>query len=408
MKKIQTRYRQVLTREALLKVPLIPVALLILVFFHLARPFIIIQIYKVHDWRFGHLVADSQVVYQETAEWNRNNKRKKIVIYYFGSPKSANDYFTSKIKNCEYHLHKRFGFVVYFFCSFFNYLILTTDGNSRDPKGLLINNAPQIKFDFGEVEVGEEFLKKIGLDLNSKFVCLHVRDGAFLSELQEGSKYAKHSTRNSDIDSYVAAAEWLANSGYSVFRMGASVDKKFNSNHPKVFDYATNGMRTEFLDIFLGAHCSFAIVTSSGWSTVPRIFRRPTFFVNAVPFLALNQISTLTLLYPKLIVSATTNQLLSIKEIVTNGLLEESNRYQFERLGLKFVDLTSEDLLQAVTEMKSRVEGNFLVNEQSRIFHANLISELEHNPKSGFTQNRSPVRAEFANCFINKYPELLN
>ena len=79
-----------------------------------------------------------------------------------------------------------------------------------------------------------------------------------------GQQVHKHDYRDSEISTYVEAAEVLAEMGYTVFRMGALVKETLVSKHPRVIDYATNGMRTEFLDVFLGAYCAFCISTGSG------------------------------------------------------------------------------------------------------------------------------------------------
>lgn len=63
--------------------------------------------------------------------------------------------------------------------------------------------------------------------------------------------WSYHNYRDSDVSTYIKAAEAIAEMGYTVFRMGALVKEPLVSKHPKVIDYATNGMRTEFLDIFL-------------------------------------------------------------------------------------------------------------------------------------------------------------
>ena len=70
------------------------------------------------------------------------------------------------------------------------------------------------------------------------------------------------------------AAEELARRGYYVFRMGAKVLKPLKSSNPKVIDYAS-GMRSDFMDIYLGAKCTFCVTTLSGFDGIPRIFRKP-------------------------------------------------------------------------------------------------------------------------------------
>ena len=77
------------------------------------------------------------------------------------------------------------------------------------------------------------------------------KDSAYLS-VHKGNEYSYHNYRDTDIQNYVLAAEELTFRGYFVIRMGIHVHQAINSTDPKVIDYATNGMRSDFMDIFLG------------------------------------------------------------------------------------------------------------------------------------------------------------
>ena len=66
--------------------------------------------------------------------------------------------------------------------------------------------------------------------------------------------------------------------------MGVIVNKKFNTNNNKIIDYATNGMRTELLDLFLCSRCEFCISTSLGLDSVIDVFRKPLLITNFTPF----------------------------------------------------------------------------------------------------------------------------
>lgn len=65
--------------------------------------------------------------------------------------------------------------------------------------------------------------------------------------------------------------------------MGSAVSKVFKVDNPKIIDYATNGMRSDFMDIYLAAKCLFCISTGLGFDAVPTVFRRPVVYVNHTP-----------------------------------------------------------------------------------------------------------------------------
>ena len=71
------------------------------------------------------------------------------------------------------------------------------------------------------------------------------------------------------------AVEEITKRGYYVFRMGKKVSTPLNTSNPKVIDYANSNLRSDFLDIYLGANCEFYLGSGSGFSSVPYIFRKP-------------------------------------------------------------------------------------------------------------------------------------
>ena len=390
-----------------MKLPLLLPAFLVVVLLILFRPFIIIQIYRVYDWRFGHFVLSSHMVRLETLEWNNIHKKKKIIIYYFPSKVSSNDYFKQNLKNRHVSIQNNFGFVIYTFGTFFRFLIATTDDLAVDIDGLSLKHPPQISFSRNEIAIGTKFLDQFGLDLNDKFVCLNVRDNEYAGEVR-GRKFDRHANRNSKIHDYVEAAETLAKLGYTVFRMGALLSEPFISHNPRVIDYATNGMRSEFLDLFLGAHCKFAVLTNAGWANVPRIFKRPILFVNSVPVVESRNITSPAIFYPKRVIEISSGKMLSIKELSDRNLICASNVSQFANQGYRFEDLSHEDLTKAVTEMVARVEMQFVPTDQEKLLQEKLNRELTNNPCIQPTPGYYPVRAEYATCFLVKYPKFLD
>ena len=217
-----------------------------------------------------------------------------------------------------------------------------------------------------------------------------------------------HDHRDSDISTYVKAAEALAEMGYTVFRMGAIVKEPLISRHPRVIDYATNGMRSEFLDIFLGAHCTFCVSTGSGWDSVPTIFRRPVMFVNHLPFFAASAITLPITIYPKLLADKDSSSTLSLKELTLRNLATPHNSAAYEDAGVEIRDLSSEELVEAVTEMAQRVEGTFVETPEQKEMQAKLKHILSTHPKLQPTPNYYPIRAEFASCFLSRYPNFLD
>ena len=86
---------------------------------------------------------------------------------------------------------------------------------------------PQLSFLSEEMEEGNKLLRTMGVPLDAPFVCLHCRDKAYMGVMQDSQNYSYHNYRDSDILNYMDAAQFLANQGYYVLRMGQSVEKTF-------------------------------------------------------------------------------------------------------------------------------------------------------------------------------------
>ena len=83
-------------------------------------------------------------------------------------------------------------------------------------------------------------------------------------------------------------------------------------------------------------------------------------------------------------------------------------RYSLQDFGIEVIDMSSEDLVEAVTEMAQRVEGTFVETPEQKEMQAKLKHILSTHPKLQPTPNYYPIRAEFASCFLSRYPNFLD
>jgi len=194
---------------------------------------------------------------------------------------------------------------------------------------------------------------------DKKFVCLVVRDSAYLKIKYPNTDWSYHDHRDSDIDLYLEAAEYLTTQGYYVFRMGENVEKPLISDNPMIIDYATNGMRSEFLDIFLGANCSFCISSGLGFDGIPAIFRRPIVFIGYIPIGVLQTSSYSYLLSFKHHYSNSLKRNLTLKEIFDSELAFKTNKSDFVDKNIELRDLSSKEIRDITEEMVLRVNNKY-------------------------------------------------
>ncbi len=369
------------------------------------RPFVLIQVHKVHDWRIGHFATNTELTRLSDIVQNEKTRRKCVTIYYFGSKISSNQFLTEFWQRELPSVTGHWGWLLNHFSSHFKSMNTTSFSTNVDRTGLLDHSSIPNFFRQNEFTSGHKFLDQYCTD--RKFVCLNVRDSEYLTRTR-GPKMGHHNYRDSDIKTYTSAAETLAELGYTVFRMGAIVKESLVSDNPLVIDYATNGMRTEFLDIFLGAHCTFTVSVGTGWDGVPTIFRRPLIFVNHLPIFNTSAVTLPIVIAPKILIDYQTKHVLSLKNLIDCESVIRLNTQAYKDAGLEIRDLRPEELVEAVTEMAQRVEGTFMETPEQKEMQAKLRHIFSTHPKLQPSPNYYPIRAQFASCFLSRYPNFLD
>ena len=204
---------------------------------------------------------------------------------------------------------------------------------------------------------------EMGVGEDDKFVCLIVRDAAYLEKQKQesysGVDWSYHDYRDTDIDDYKLAAQYLAEQGFYVIRMGAVVEKPFIAESDRIIDYASNGMRSDFMDIYLGAKCHFCISTSTGYDAVPSLFRRPLVIVNNPHIEYVYSYFPKTVTIFKKVFDKHTREPLSIERILNEGIGRFDQTNQFVEKGVELIDNTPEEIKDAVEEMVLRLDDKW-------------------------------------------------
>ena len=404
---------RVLKALGLKRVILLPVAAISVFSLFLLSKLMTVNIHYINNSRIGHFATNTELSYLTRQVSQNKFGLRPIHLFFFESKKSANLFLETLWRRKLVVLPQDLGWLIYDFAKRLPLSKIAAQSTVDDVNGLLVTTKPTLSFNPSELVEGQIFLRKLGLRPNDKFVCLNVRDDVFLRESDaigwtKSRDWSYHDYRDSEISTYVEAAKVLAEMGYTVFRMGALVKEPLVSKHPKVIDYATNGMRTEFLDIFLGAHCAFCISTGTGWDSVPTIFRRPIMFVNHLPIFSPSAMTLPITIYPKLLGNQRSLPSLSLTELIQKDLETPCNTAAYADAGVEIRDLSSEELVEAVTEMAQRVEGTFVETPEQKEMQAKIKHILSTHPKLQPTPNYYPIRAEFASCFLSRYPNFLD
>jgi putative glycosyltransferase (TIGR04372 family) len=272
--------------------------------------------------------------------------------------------------------------------------------HDRDVHNLLDQFPVHINFSNEEEKKGAAGLAAMGLPKGAKFICLTVRDSAYLAAHQPDRDHSYHDYRDSDIQNYVLAAESLARLGYYVIRMGVNVHEAMKCDTKGVIDYAANGMRSDFMDIYLGAKCEFCISVGTGFDAIPLIFRRPIVYVNMVPILYLFTFRSQFLGIVKHHFDIKTKKELTLSEILARGAGHCVRASDFEAKGIYLVENSPNEICDTVIEMVQRVEGTWKSSENDNALQKRFWGLFSIK---AFDQHRAPLHGKIYSNFGTAY-----
>jgi putative glycosyltransferase (TIGR04372 family) len=353
----------------------LPLSLPFLFFLIIIYPFIKIKVGFLHSDRMGHFTVNTELYLLE----KKKNKIKSIDLFYLGRKNVCNKTL-EKLWRKELIVFPRlflrplclqirsFKFLKFLRCG-------NTLANDRDILNLLDQYPPTIKLSDHDLIAGENERLKIGLPKKAKFVCLIVRDRAYLDKLYAGENISMHDYRDADIDDFIDACEVLTNLGYYVIRMGVVVKKPINTNNKMIIDYAYDNLRTDFMDIYLASQCEFCLTTGTGFDGTTIIFRKPNIYVNTAPFFDLRTECSNMLSIPCYYYSKKLLRNLTISEIVNSKSALYWDTKYFQDDGIELIKNSPEEIKQLAIEAAKRqkkewkdYEGDKLQEKFRKIF----------------------------------------
>ena len=257
----------------------------IIVLLILISKFINFRFGIIRSSRIGHFIANTELY---LIEKKLNKKKNPLIIdlLAFDGPDS-NKYISSHYKKILKIYPKILIKPFSDFINFFKknnyikkfYIKPLGGGGDRDLNGYLYKFDNSLKFNHKELSFIENDLNKLGLDFNSKFVCLTIRDDAYLKEIYPKGNWDQ-SYRNWKISRFLRASESLTKRGYKVLRMGKIVKDNFVSKNPMILDYANSPYRSDVLDVYLHTRCFFTATSGTGIDTASYVSRRPMAWIS--------------------------------------------------------------------------------------------------------------------------------
>ena len=278
--------------------------------------------------------------------------------------------------------------------------------HDRDAYGLYGKMQPHIQFSKSESQQGVDFLNSVRVVAGQKFVCIAVRDSSYKRDQFANRDIAKDDYRNNNISNFCHVAERLVSDGYLVFRMGAKVERPFEVDMPGVFDYASNGMRTDFLDIFLSANCEIFISTVLGIDSIPEIFRVPRVLTNYIPIANFGKYGPQDLIIPKQYWIENESRFMSFSEIVASkdALGSCTSSYEYQRAGLKLIENTPQEITLATQELLARKNGTWQTTDEAVLLQQKFWSLYDQLSPPGIKSRISDHKPLIGTEFLRENP----
>lgn len=254
---------------------------------------------------------------------------------------------------------------------------------SRDPNNVLSRAGFSIKFTDAENAVAHDWLSSVGWQEEQPIICLLVRDSQYLDSAP-GLKpqgfgagadfWDYHSYRNSNIETFVPAVEWLVAQGAFVLRMGKAMKTPIEVSG--TFDYAFSPDRSDFLDVWLFANCSMCLTTGTGPDVISLHSGRTVVAVNylplGLPFIAGNVITAAKALYDYKGVR------LSLTETIMASFVK-TEEYSRNRILIR--DLSAKEIMDIVKEGWLRFRGDWQDSDYDRSTRQRFEEALKKSPR---------------------------
>jgi putative glycosyltransferase (TIGR04372 family) len=253
-----------------------------------------------------------------------------------------------------------------------------------------------LKFSASEIEMGEKYLRQVGIKPDTPYICLIVREAAWAPPTTGPS--SSGTLRSRSFEDFLLAAEALADLGVAVIKLGAA--GTFKTAGTKIIDYANSKDKSEFLDVYLPAHAKCVVSTMSGPDAVALVGRVPVLYVDIAQYSLCFAGTRLVTWVPARLISLKLGRAMSLSETFESGAGRFLGSSAFEQAGIKIEQSSPEqirdyclDFFQSLTNQK--LDYGPIQNLYREKFHT-FLSKNSVAKLAPFNSSLSPL-------FLEKY-----
>ena len=270
----------------------------------------------------------------------------------------------------------------------------------------------EINIEKSEQEFCNKVLSHSGINYDTKFVCIHLRDGAFKND------FNRRAERNVDTRNYYSMIKYLISKNYFVIRIGQTQKHKIEIKEKEFIDYPFSKIKSEFMDLHLIKNCKFFIGNLSGPLEAAYMFDKPCLALDvnkvfeAFPRHKLSRSVFKNLYFKK------SNKKIPFKEFINLDL--KFHHWKFIDNSIEYKNLNEDEILREVMNYVSLIENNefklkrsqvkfneYLLNNliykanilKNKIQSSNVIEDIEYYNKKLFYLKNS--KGSYSENFLN-------
>lgn len=239
--------------------------------------------------------------------------------------------------------------------------------NRYDDKSVYASEWYRDKLSLSEEETQYCEKKMSEMRLKEPYVCIFNRDSAFLHEVDPKSDNSHHDYRDSSIETRYPLIDYLNENGIQSVRVGKVAIER--CSYGGCIDY-TFDYRDELMDFFLHSRAKFVVGDTNGLILIPLINNGHVVYTNLTPvfggWCSLPTVFDGIVIFKK-IFDTKKERFLTLEEMVEADKKAMFNGKKYKEIGLKHIENSPQEILDAAIEMNERIDGTWVESESDKL-----------------------------------------
>jgi putative glycosyltransferase (TIGR04372 family) len=373
--------------------------------FYLLRKHVAVEFVLPNVTLFGHLALEPEKVLSNLATQPPRSlgEPKRILIWSFGKPKDRVNRTLVKMWQRELlvlpsaivdAMHRTSKWLPNFQMKVMQFDKLHENDHVLDGCN------SHLKFTASEIQVGEKYLRDVGIKPGSPFVCLIVREAAWAPPTTGPS--SSGTMRSRSFEDFLLAAEAIADLGVAVIKLGAT--GTFQTTGTKIIDYANSKDKCEFLDVYLPANARCVISTMSGPDAVALACRVPVLYVDIAQYSLCFAGTRLVTWVPARLISQKLGRAMTLSEVFESGAGRFLGATAFEQAGVRIEQSSPEQIRKYCLDFyKSLSASKSDDSVLQRLYREKFHSLLSRNSVAELAPFNSSLSSLFAAKFGDEF-----